>query len=172
MARHGRFLAGRTLAILDCWPVPSYRSSITLIEADFRVRPVPLALCLKSTGWDVMARYYPNLESLPPHWHSGGKLVRYVAPPAGAARRPAVPVSHIIFLRYTEGAATRLQTVSRSQALGRVMTECLAIAHRLTPANVSELVRWISGVDCSALTFSSLDEAVERVAEVAPPPRE
>src|SRR3974390_2474200 len=27
-------------------------------------------------------------------------------------------------------------------------------------------------VDCSALGFSALDEAVERVAEVAPPPRD
>jgi hypothetical protein len=66
-----------------------------------------------------------DLESLPPHRRSDGKLVRYVAPPAGAARWPAVPVSHIIFPRYIKGPATRLQAVSRSEALGRVMTECL-----------------------------------------------
>jgi hypothetical protein len=40
------------------------------------------------------------------------------------------------------------------------MDQCLAFRLELDPVTVKELVRWIAGIDCYALTFSSLDEAV------------
>jgi hypothetical protein len=50
------------------------------------------------------------------------------------------------------------------------MAECLALRQRLDHHNVQQLVRWISDVECAALTFSSLDEAVELIAQAVPPP--
>ena len=145
-----------------------YSDEVALIErTTFRVPPMPLALCIKSTGWDLMTRYYPDLETLPIHIRNDRKRLRYVPPPAAAADQAPSPVSQIIFPQYKKNAQTELMPVTRSDALSRLMAECLALRRRLDQENVRNLVRWIAGIDCYALTFSSLDEAVELVAQAA-----
>ena len=82
------------------------------------------------------------------------------------AQRASAPVSHIIFPRYELGARTEIKPVARAEALGRLMGECLALRQRLNLLNVKEVIDWIAGVDCYTLTFSSLDEATQLVAQV------
>ena len=147
-----------------------YSDEVALIErASFKVPPMPLAICTKSTGWDVMRRYYPDLLTLPTHRRDDGKEVRYIPPPPHVDKQSPVSVSHIIFPRYEPGASTELRPVARSQALRRLMDECLAARERLDRANVGDLIQWIAGIDCYALVFSSLDEAVALVKKTAPP---
>jgi hypothetical protein len=147
-----------------------YSDEVALIERDsFRVPPMPLAICIKSTGWDLMARYLPELHSMRAHAREDGKIVRYVPPPADTARQAAVPVSHMIFPRYDKDAATEMQPLARSEGLARLMSECLALRARLELATVESLVRWTERIECYSLTFSSLDEAVRLVQQVAGP---
>ena len=54
---------------------------------------------------------------------------------------------------------------SLAEALGRLMNECLALRQRLDQTNVRQLVRWIAGVECYELSFSSLETATQLVAE-------
>ena len=144
-----------------------FSDEIALIDrTTFRVPPMPLALCIKSTGWDVMTRYYPALESLPIHVRNDRKRLRYAPPPAAALGQVPLPVSHIIFPQYKSDAPTELKSVTRSAALSRLMEQCLAVRDQLNQKNVAELVRWIAEINCYALTFSSLDEAVQLIAEV------
>jgi hypothetical protein len=143
-----------------------FSDEVALIEPhSFRVPPVPLAMCVKSTGWDLMSRYYPEIPSLPVHVRSDAKVLRYVPPPAGTAEPTAVSVSHIIFPQYRPDARTRLERINRSEALGRLMGECLALRQRLDQKNVQELVRWIAGVECYELTLSCLDAATQLIVE-------
>jgi hypothetical protein len=147
-----------------------FSDEVALIDSGtFQVNPMPLAFCLKSTGWDLMARYYPEILTLPIHQRNDGKVVRYLAPPAAALQQTSAPVSHIIFPRYDKDGTTELKPIARSEALRRLMDECLALSQRLDRENVGELVRWIERVDCYALPFSSLDEAVELVAQTMRP---
>ena len=143
-----------------------FSDEVALIQpASFHVTPMPLAMGLKSTGWDFMARYYPNIFSLPTHVRSDGKVLRYIPPPGDAVRQTPAPVSHIVFPRYDPDVPTRLQPVGRPAALGRLMDECLILRRWLDTGNVRGLVDWFAGIDCYDLTFSSLDHAVELVAE-------
>jgi hypothetical protein len=143
-----------------------FSDEVALIEpTTFHVSPMPLAMCIKSTGWDLMARYYPGILSLPVHVRSDEKVLRYIPPPADSVGQIPMPVAHIIFPRYEEAAPTRLERVKRSEALGRLMGECLALRQRLDQNNVRQLVRWIAGVECYELTFSSLETAAQLVAE-------
>jgi hypothetical protein len=143
-----------------------FSDEVALIEpTTFHVSPMPLAMCIKSTGWDLMARYYPGILSLPVHVRSDEKVLRYIPPPADSVEQVPMPVAHIIFPRYEEAASTRLERVKRSEALGRLMGECLALRQRLDQNNVRQLVRWIAGVECYELTFSSLETAAQLVAE-------
>ncbi len=143
-----------------------FSDEVALIEpGTFRVPPVPLAMCIKSTGWDLMSRYCPQLLSLPVHVRVDEKVIRYIPPPENTAEQSAAPVSHIIFPRYDPDAQTRLEPIERSAALGRLMGECLALRQRLDQRNVRALVRWIAGVECYELTFSCLDTARRFVVE-------
>jgi hypothetical protein len=143
-----------------------FSDEVALIEpATFHVSPMPLAMCIKSTGWDLMARYYPEILSLPVHVRIDEKVLRYIPPPVDSLEQVPMPVSHIIFPRYGEAAPNRLERVNRSEALGRLMNECLALRQRLDQTNVRQLVRWIAGVECYELTFSSLETAAQLVVE-------
>jgi hypothetical protein len=143
-----------------------FSDEVALIDATtFHVSPMPLAMCIKSTGWDVMARDYPEIWSLPVHVRSDRKVLRYIPPPADAAEQHPMPVSHIIFPRYEQDAQTRLERVKRSEALGRLMGECLALRQRLDHENVRQFVGWIAGIECYELTFSRLETAAQLLME-------
>jgi hypothetical protein len=143
-----------------------FSDEVALVEATtFHVSPMPLAMCIKSTGWDLMARYFPGIWSLPVHVRSDGKILRYIPPPADAVGQRPMPIRHIIFPRYEQDAQTRLERVKRSEALGRLMGECLALRQRLDHQNVRQFVGWIAGIECYELTFSSLETAVQLLVE-------
>lgn len=147
-----------------------YSDEVALVERfSFQVAPVPLAICVKNTGWDLMSRYYPELPNLPIHRRGDDKLVRYVPPPSDAIHSKPARVSHIIFPRYSMDGPTRLVPLERSAALARLMDQCLALRLRLDPVSVRSLVGWISDIDCYALAFSSLDEAVTLIRNAAFP---
>jgi len=106
------------------------------------------------------------------HHREDGKLVRYLPPPADAGApgpRKSLPVTRIIFPRFNARARTRLEPLSRVEALGRLMGQCLALPVSLDGDNVGELVRWIRRVECFELRMSSLDTAVGLIADLMRP---
>ncbi|MBT5051286.1 MAG: PqqD family peptide modification chaperone [Rhodospirillaceae bacterium] len=152
-----------------------YSDEVALLEyPGFVVRPLPLSIGVKSTGWDVLAPYMPELRDLPIHRRADGKVLRYVPPPVPdihADRDTGCRVGQIIFPCYAPDADTRLEPLGRVAALKRLMDECLAIPGRLTVDNVAGLARWIKSVNCYELPLSSLDEAVALVRGIASPSR-
>jgi hypothetical protein len=127
---------------------------------------MPFALCVKESGWDLIGRYFPQLSELLVHWRQDGKAVRYLPPPPNSIQKTSAPVSHLIFPRYREGCSTEITSIARSEALGRLMDECLALRQRLNDENVARLINWIGGINCYALTFSSLEEATDLISQV------
>ena len=136
-----------------------------LSPSTFEVVPVPLAMCFKREGWDLMAPYYPELAGLKTHRRGDGKAVRYLPPPADLRPASAAPqpVRRLVFPRYAAAAETALQPIGKVAALHRMMDECLAIPVPLTVARVREMVDWVAGIDCYELPMSSLDRAVELI---------
>src|ERR1051326_4941199 len=134
-------------------------------DAGLGCMPMPLAFCSKRSGWDVMARYFPEILRSPMHRRGDGKDVKYVPPPRNLVQDKPARVSHIIFPKYNADSETRLISVPRAEALRRLMDECLALKTRLNLGDVHRLVDALCRIDCYALTFSSLDEAVELVSD-------
>jgi hypothetical protein len=145
---------------------PYLSDEVALVETpEFDVRPVPLAFCAKRSGWNVMARYYPQILQAPTHRRADDKDVRYVAPPANIVQQTPARVSHIIFPQYNAQSETHIVPVPRADALRRLMDECLALRTRLSLQDVEKLIETLSRIDCYALTFSLLDEAVDLVSD-------
>ena len=145
-----------------------YSDEVALIEPDsFQVPPVPLAICVKSTGWNVMLGMFPELTSLRTHIRDDDKTVRYCAPPSGSVQKQPAKVSHIFFPRYAKDSVTALTPLRHSEAVTRLLGQCQAAPRRLSRDDVRDIVRWISTIDCYALSFSSLEEAVQLVRRTA-----
>jgi hypothetical protein len=150
-----------------------FSDEVALISrGTYLVPATPLAICSKSTGWDVMLRYHPDLMSLPMHRRDDDKLVRYIPPPSHATKLRPARVSHIIFPRYRAAAATILEPIGRGDALERLMAECISAREDFTLADARHLPCWVGQIDCHQLTFSSLEEAVALIKKVAPPAAE
>ncbi len=135
-----------------------------LAAPDLRVRPVPLAMCVKSTGWDVLAPFYPELTSLPVHRRGDGKIVRYLRPPIEPAQlRASYAVSRIVFPRYVPGCATTLWPLGAVEGLRRLLGECVSTPTGLTMDLVATMVDWIGHVHCAELEQSSIPDAIARL---------
>ena len=146
-----------------------FSDEVALLHAEgLLVEPVPLALCVKNTGMEVLSRYYPQLRELSVHLRSDGKRVRYLPPPAqfvppAKTRRT---VAAIIFPRYLPEQATTLVPIGSMEALRLLMHQCLIVDTRLDMDKVAGLLTWIEKIPCYCLTVSDLDEAVALLQEL------
>ena len=139
-----------------------------LEEGSLNVIPVPLAICVKSTGIEALADRFPILRELQVHQRSDGKLVTYMPPPPGC--RPvgdhARPIAALVFPRYVHDAATSLATLAPGAALKCLLDECMAVRMRLDVDRIGALVDWISRIPCHELTYGSTEEAIMAVRSV------
>ncbi len=139
-----------------------------LAGPDLRVRPVPLAICVKSTGWDALAPFYSELASLPVHRRGDGKIVRYLRPPIDlASLRASYAVSRIVFPRYVPGCVTRLRPLGSVEGLRRLLGECVSAPDGLTMDGVAAMVDWLGRVRCHELEQSSIPDAIDRLRDAA-----
>jgi len=140
-----------------------------LEEESFSTIPVPVSLCVKSAAWTLLSPLYPELTSLAAHERPDRKVVRYMPPPPHALpkdRGKSLPVRRVIFPSYEPNSTTALKTLSKAEALARLLSQCLAVPLDLNHERVAGLVRWISGIETHELSMSSLDEAIELIGRV------
>lgn len=136
-----------------------------LTAPDLRVRPVPLSFCVKSTGWDVLAPFYPELETRPTHQRGDDKIVRYIRPPVDLTTlQSGYAVTRVIFPRYVAGCATALRPLSRVEGLRRLLSECVSVPDGLSTAMVETLVEWVRTLHFWELEQSNLEQAITAIA--------
>jgi hypothetical protein len=154
-------------AALACAGFSFFSDEVALIAEDrFAVRPVPLGLCVKSTGWAVLEPFFPELATARTHHRVDGKIVRYLTPPPGPEQDTYHPVGAIVFPRYAADLETALIPLGKAEALRRLMAECLALRKSLDENNVARLVEWMRAVPCYELPNSSLAEATKLLRQL------
>jgi hypothetical protein len=136
-----------------------------LRESTFEVYPMPLAICVKTTGVEALADRFPELRGLAIHRRGDGKDVIYLPPPRTSlpATSDSRPVAAIVFPRYAAGAPTHFSALAKVDSIKRVMDECLVVTPPLDVVKVDALVRWIEKTPCYSLSYGSNAEAVEVV---------
>lgn len=133
-----------------------------LEEGTFRVRPLPLALCVKDTGIAALAPTFPILKTLPIHNRGDGKRVVYMPPPRAAeiSMSAARQIKAIVFPTYIEGSPLRLTQLETAETVRRLLTECLVAGKHLELAHIAQLIEWVESVERHALQFGSAPEAI------------
>ncbi len=140
-----------------------------LEEGTFQAVPVPVSFCVKSAAWDLLGPLFPELLGLSAHQRPDGKVVRYLLPPPRSLPTDldrSLPVRRVIFPWYEPTSTTKLRSLSKAEALSRLLSQCLAVPLDLDPERVAALVHWISGVEAHELIMSSLNDALALIGGV------
>ena len=140
-----------------------------LEESSFRVLPVPLPLGVKSSGWEILQPYFPDLVNLPIHDRSDGRRVRYLPPSAIPERTEShqgAKVKWIVFPTFEPESPGSLRPIKRSAALRRLFEDSLGIPIELDLRKVAELVNWMKSVECYALSSPNLEKSLELISDL------
>lgn len=131
--------------------------------------PVPVCLNLKPGSLPALADLYPELPDLPA-WRSGDRRLRFLPPPEFARRRPdrAYPVAALVFPRYRPDAAPKLDPLDPITTLARLMESDVLFDLPLNPAIIGEFCAWIEATPAYALSYGSLAQATEILADLWP----
>jgi hypothetical protein len=143
--------------------------TIVLARDTLAVRGVPFGICLKEGAWSLLSERLPGLGAQPVHQRLDGKRVRYFVPENSATRldRSARnPVCAIVFPNRIESGPSCLVRVSSADALSRLASEFCPLGEVLDSEKVERLIRWVNGVACLELRYSTLDEGIKRVGEL------
>lgn len=164
-ARPGSGKSTLTAALVQAgWDYLS--DEIALLDAaTMRVAPVPTALCVKHSGLDPVVEFWPAAKDLAFHLRTDGKRVAYLAPPIERVVPPdaRMAVRAIVFPRYRQGRDLTWSELSQTDALRRLVDECVAISGRLDVARAQALVNWIANIPCHELTYGSTTSAVSAI---------
>jgi hypothetical protein len=133
------------------------------------VHPVPLSLCVKDSGTELLGKHFPGLAELPVHRRQDGLEIRYMPPPPPGSLPPddsARPATLLVFPRYVEGAPTELRPLSAAETFRRLLEESVAIPRPLTLADAAVLVSTAENLRGFTLSGGDLDAAAETVLDL------
>jgi peptidoglycan/xylan/chitin deacetylase (PgdA/CDA1 family) len=121
----------------------------------------PNAIGVKRGSWQPLLSRYPDLLQLPV-MNQGAEEVRFLLPQP-PSRRQLPPVRSVFFPAYRATATTAAVPLTSVEALARITAAEGWISSDLP--KVGAFLRWLESVHCYDFPFSSLDAAMERIAE-------
>jgi len=143
---------------------------VLLTPAPVYMRPVPVAVGLKTGSWNLLASYHPDLALLPTHLRSDGKQVRYLVPSVNTImpmESQPVPVDYILFSQFADnGNKAILTEISAAEGLCRLAAAGYEMHGEMAAGNIQQLVDWITDVPCYQMHFNQLDDAVSVIQKL------
>jgi hypothetical protein len=146
--------------------------AVLLARDTGRIRPVPLSFCVKQGSVALLEEHFPGLGTLPEHDREDNIKVRYLPPPASSMPPEdwAGFAGLVVFPRYVEGAPVRLRPLSRVEAFGRLMDDCVAIPERLALQDAAVLAGFMEGLRAYELIGGDLEAAAARILALCEAP--
>lgn len=138
---------------------------IVRFRPDGRASGVPFAAAVKDGSLPLLRRMWPQLDGLAEWTRSDGQRARYFMPPHRAAPSPR-PLSVVVTLARRGGAAARARPISPVDGLSAIVGTAYAQRWRMTGDALCALARSLEQAVCVELEYSSLEAAVEAIADV------
>ena len=139
---------------------------IVRFDPDGRVRGAPFSAAVKSGAWPILRRVIPAIDQLPVALRSDGQTVRYWRPPVLADRAPR-PLTAVVLLDRTPGAAARLEPAEPVDALRAILEGAYAARWRPDGEHMAVLAERLDAAACVRLTYSDLDQATAALEALA-----
>ncbi len=118
----------------------------------------PFSLMVREGSWPVLMPRFPELAGARVISHSGTD-VRFLAPRWNGEAASA-SVSAIVFSRYEPGSVTQLEPLETFETLLRLQESGFWVEHERE--SVAEFLKWLASKPSYSLSYSDMDEAVER----------
>ncbi|RJG07060.1 HprK-related kinase A [Noviherbaspirillum cavernae] len=136
---------------------------------DRKIMPLPRPISLKNASIDLLKRYEPRAILSREVADTMKGTVAHMKPPADSVARAmeAVPLAWVIFPKYQNGAATRLDMLPQSRALMRVADNAFNYS-TLGADGFEALAGLLENAQCHDFSYSQLDEAVSAFAALKP----
>jgi len=138
---------------------------VYLIRLNGKGNGVPLSLTLKSGSWDLVGKFRPELEGLTVHERPDQLKVRYLPPRDLATTELTVP-RWIFFIRRAPLESLKLQSISRSEVLSRMIESSYSPDGKLTLDTCDALRRTVAEAESFELTYSDMEAASQKILDI------
>lgn len=144
---------------------------VLLSRPPIRMRPVPIAIGLKTGSWEPIEPFQPGVRTLTTHVRLDGKQVRYLTPSRQASQRigsRSLPIDLIVFPKFNPGNREAILTsLSPGEGLCCLADAGYDVHGKLDVNKVEQFIDWIVNVPVYRLDFGRLDEALSVMKELA-----
>jgi hypothetical protein len=139
---------------------------IVFLDSRLRAIPFPTRPCVKEGSWPVLESVMPDLKDTM-SYENGQNRFKYITPPESALvlKPQGRHIRRIVFPTYRCSHPTRISELSSAECLQRLVEEGNRLS--LKRRAVEAWSRWIEETPSFVLEYSSLDEAVSMIEEVA-----
>lgn len=157
---HGK---STSLALLQGYQYHCVADDFVPVGIDKKVYPFPSAISVKHTSWEILSRYYPNLDSKKDyHFSSHNKTVKYL-PPAKQNFEHIFDCEQLVFIRYYPEIETLFSPMTHLEAFERLLPDSWISP---IPENVAIFLEWFRHLKCYSLTYSNNQEMFDIVAKL------
>ncbi len=157
---HGK---STSLALLQGAKYRCVADDFVPIGNDKKVYPFPSAISVKHTSWEMLSKFYPNLNSEKDyHFSSHNKTVKYLSPNQQNFNH-VFDSDKLVFIRYYKDIDTLFSPMSHLEAFERLLPDSW-----ISPLkqNVSGFLEWFSVLKCYSLTYSNNQEMFDLVSKL------
>jgi hypothetical protein len=130
------------------------------------VVPWPVPLSIKPGSIEVITRYCHELERAP-SYRTKGVGARLLVPTSTAWDAEPVKLRCLVFPRFTDGAAPKLQRISSLQAIECLLTDRVWIGNPITADRVTAFLAWLDDTPAYMSVYGELDDGMRHIEDLA-----
>lgn len=142
---------------------------VLLSRDEHLIRPVPVSLGVKEGAWPVLSSIFPDINELPIYKRADNKFIRYLSPPIETLpvnTEQSFSVTNVIFPKYESESSIKLTPLSSAEALCRITEAGYDLSADLNVSLVSELIQWVSEINCYSLEYGKLSDAITEIKKL------
>jgi hypothetical protein len=154
-----------TAALLQAGFIYMGDDFIPLESFSFDALPIPFALSIKESSWNVLRKFYPELDTLPV-FHRFNKTIKYLIPQDSLRVQSSqrMPVRCIIYPKYDPDTPTGIKEISAVKSFRNIIeayswieTDALCLAR---------FVNWLQHTKSYTLSYANLADAVHLIEDL------
>jgi hypothetical protein len=139
--------------------------AVPLSEPDGEIVPWPLPLSVKAGSIELLKSRFPELGNAAVY-PTKGTQARLLVPAAKVWDATAVKLRTLIFPRFIEGAAPTQRRLSQFEAAQNLLSDRVWLGYPITEARVKSFLDWLDDTPAYAISYGTLDDAVQLVERV------
>jgi hypothetical protein len=139
--------------------------AVPLSEPDGEIVPWPLPLSIKPGSMELLRSRFPELGNAPAYSKQGTEA-RLLVPPDEVWSAKAVKLRTLIFPRFRKDTAPQQRRLSPFEAIQNLLVDRVWLGYPITAARVQSFLDWIDDTPAFAISYGTLDDAVELVERV------